>query len=109
VLLGLAAAAVIAAPVAIGAYIATQSVYFIGVNGDGFVSLYRGLPYTLPANVSLFTRVYESGVSAATLSSRLRRTVTDHKLRSHGDATDLVRQLELGKLAGQTASARSGR
>jgi protein phosphatase len=101
VLLGLAAAAVIAAPVAIGAYIATQSVYFIGVSGDGFVSLYRGLPYTLPANVSLFTRVYESGVSATSLPARLQHTVTDHKLRSHGDATDLVRQLELGKLAGQ--------
>ena len=65
------------------------------------MSLYRGLPYTLPADISLFSRVYESGVSGAGLSPRLQRTVTNHKLRSHGDATDLVRQLELGKLAGQ--------
>jgi protein phosphatase len=85
--------------------VATQAVYFVGVSGDGFVSLYRGLPYELPAGVSLYTRVYESGVSAESLSRRVRVTVTEHKLRSHGDASDLVRQIELEQLAGQEAAA----
>jgi PPM family protein phosphatase len=94
-------AAVVAAPVAIGGYFATQAVYFVGVGGDGFVALYRGLPYDLPAGVSLYKRVYQSGVGAASLSAGVRRTVTEHKLRSHDDAKDLVRQIELEKLAGQ--------
>jgi protein phosphatase len=33
----------------------------------------------------------------------VRDTVTEHKLRSHDDAVDLVRQLERGELAGQNA------
>jgi protein phosphatase len=95
----LAVIAVIAAPVLIGGYFASQSVYFLGVGDDGFVTLYRGLPYDLPAGVELYSENYVSGVSYASLAPRVRRTVTDHTLRSHDDATDLVRQLELGKLA----------
>jgi protein phosphatase len=100
-MLGLIGTAVVAVPIAIGGYFATQSVYFVGVGGDGFVTLYRGLPYDLPGSVSLYNQVYESGVSAEALSPRLRATVTDHKLRSHDDAADLVRQIELERLAGQ--------
>jgi protein phosphatase len=99
VLVALAVLAVIAAPVLIGGYFASQSVYFLGVGDDGFVTLYRGLPYDLPAGVELYSENYVSGVSYASLAPRVRRTVTDHTLRSHDDATDLVRQLELGKLA----------
>ena len=40
---------------------------------------------------------------AQTLSPRVRQTVTAHKLRSHDDAVDLVRQIERGDLAGQSA------
>jgi PPM family protein phosphatase len=101
-LIAITGAAVVAAPVAIGGYFASQAVYFVGVNGEGFISLYRGLPYDMPGGVSLYKRVYESGVSAASLSPRVRETVTDHKLRSHDDAKDLVRQIELEKLAGQS-------
>ena len=39
---------------------------------------------------------YESGVPAASLAARQRDAVTGHKLRSHDDAHDLVRQLEQG-------------
>jgi protein phosphatase len=95
----LAVVGVIAAPVLIGGYFASQSVYFLGVGDDGFVTLYRGLPYDLPAGVELYSTNYVSGISYASLAPRVRRTVTDHTLRSHDDATDLVRQLELGKLA----------
>jgi hypothetical protein len=31
-------------------YLALQSVYFIGTNSRGLVTLFRGLPYRLPGN-----------------------------------------------------------
>jgi PPM family protein phosphatase len=100
-LVALAVFALIGVPVALGAYFATQSVYFLGASDDGFVTLYRGLPYELPAGIKLYSSSYTSSVSAGALPKPLRRTVTQHKLRSHDDAVDLVRQLELGSLAGQ--------
>ena len=54
--------ALILIPVAFGAYSANAAVYFVGTNDDGFVTLYRGLPYTLPAGLDLFTVNYVSGV-----------------------------------------------
>jgi PPM family protein phosphatase len=85
--------------VLLGAYYATQTVYFVGVSGDGFVSVYRGLPYDLPAGLDLYSVNYESGVPADELTGSQRKTVTAHKLRSKDDAQDLVRQLETGELA----------
>jgi protein phosphatase len=84
--------------VVLGAYYASQTVYFVGTK-DGFVSVYRGLPYDLPAGVNLYTVNYQSGVPADELTPSQRRTVTAHKLRSKDDAQDLVRQLETGELA----------
>ena len=97
----LAVLALIVVPVAIGAYFASQSVYFVGAGNDGFVTLYRGVPYDLPAGANLYTTNFESGVPLDTLPARVRRTVTDQKLRSHDDAIDLVRQIERGELNGQ--------
>jgi serine/threonine protein phosphatase PrpC len=84
--------------VVLAAYYASQTVYFVGVN-DGFVSVYRGLPYDLPAGIDLYTVNYKSGVPADELTPAQRRTVTAHQLRSKDDAQDLVRQLETGELA----------
>ncbi|HEU4979312.1 MAG TPA: hypothetical protein VFT42_10485, partial [Solirubrobacteraceae bacterium] len=86
--------------IALGAYYASQTVYFVGASGDGFVAVYRGVPYDLPGGISLYTRNYESGVSVASLPAGERRLVTDHKLRSHDDAASLVSDIELGKLEG---------
>jgi hypothetical protein len=85
--------------VALGAYYASQTVYFVGVSNDGFVSVYRGLPYDLPAGVDLYSVNYESGVPADELTPSQKDTVTQHKLRSKDDAQDLVKQLETGELA----------
>ena len=52
---------------AAGAYIALQSVYFIGTNTRGLVTLYQGVPYQLPGNIDLYSRKYVSGVSASTI------------------------------------------
>jgi PPM family protein phosphatase len=85
--------------VALGFWFASQAVYFVGVSPDGFVAVYRGLPYELPAGIDLYSENYQSGVPAAGLEGRRRRAVTEHKLRSLDDANDLVRRLETGELA----------
>jgi serine/threonine protein phosphatase PrpC len=81
-----------------GAYLALQSVYFIGTNSRGLVTMFEGLPYRLPGNLNLYTTSYVSGVSASTLSPEKRHTLLDHSLRSEGDAASLVRSLELEQL-----------
>jgi PPM family protein phosphatase len=83
--------------VILAAYYASQTVYFVGAN-DGFVTVFRGLPYDLPAGVKLYSVNYESGLPADELTATQKRTVEGHKLRSKSDAQDLVRQLETGEL-----------
>ncbi|HYM45766.1 MAG TPA: Stp1/IreP family PP2C-type Ser/Thr phosphatase [Solirubrobacteraceae bacterium] len=96
---GIAAIALLVAGLIVsGAYLASRSVYFIGTNSRGLVTLYRGVPYQLPGGLRLYSGDYVSGVSASTLSPARRRTLLDHSLRSEGDATGLMRSLELGQL-----------
>ena len=84
--------------VILGAYFASQTVYFVGSTNDGFVAVYRGLPYDLPAGVRLYSVNYESGLPADELTPAQKRTLEAHKLRSKNDAQDLVRQMETGEL-----------
>ena len=98
VAVGLAVVAVVFVPVAIGAYLASQAVYFIGTTPDGFVAMYRGLPYDLPAGIDLYSTNYVSGVPVNEVPAARRATLLDHQLRSHDDAADLVRELEQGRL-----------
>jgi len=81
-----------------GAYLALQSVYFIGTNSRGLVTMFEGLPYRLPGNLALYSSRYVSGVSASTLSPGRRRKLLDHSLHSESDAASLIRSLELGQL-----------
>ena len=83
----------------LGAYYASQTVYFVGASDDGFVTVYRGLPYDLPAGLDLYSVNYESGVPVDELTPAQERTITAHKLRAKDDAQDLVKQLETGELA----------
>jgi PPM family protein phosphatase len=80
------------------AYVALQSVYFIGTNDRGLVTVFQGVPYRLPGNLALYTSHYVSGVSASTLSPRRRGTLLDHSLRSEANAAALVRSLEQGQI-----------
>jgi serine/threonine protein phosphatase PrpC len=98
---GFSVVAILLILIASGGWIASRSVYFVGTNDAGFVTLYQGLPYDLPG-LSLYQEQFTSGVPAQELSPRVRKTVTDHKLRSNRDAVDLVRQIERGDLAGQS-------
>jgi protein phosphatase len=94
---------VLLAAIGAGGWVATQAVYFVGADDEGFVTLYRGVPYELPFGLKLYSENYTSGVAMDTLAPRVRATVTDHKLRARRDAADLVGQIELGRLAGQAA------
>jgi len=96
VVIGVLFAAIVA-----GGWIATQSVYFVGADREGFVTLYRGVPYELPFGLELYSRNYTSGVALDTLDARSKKVVTDHKMRSRRDGADLVGQIEQDKLVGQ--------
>jgi serine/threonine protein phosphatase PrpC len=84
---------------AAGAYVASQSVYFIGTDNRGLVTMYQGFPYELPAGLKLYSNYYTSGVSASTLSATRRATLLDHTLRSEADAGSLMHSLELEELS----------
>jgi PPM family protein phosphatase len=82
------------------AYLAIQSVYFIGTDSNGLITVYNGLPYQLPAGIDLYSVDYVSGVSASMLTPARRRVLLNHALRSEANASELVRQLELGQISG---------
>jgi serine/threonine protein phosphatase PrpC len=96
---GFAILALVVIPLGFGAYLANQAVYFVGTDDSGFVTLYRGLPYVLPAGIELYKPTYVSGVPIGTVPSARRRQLVDHTLRSHDDASDLIRELELGRVS----------
>jgi serine/threonine protein phosphatase PrpC len=81
-----------------GAYLALTSVYFIGTNARGLVTLYRGVPFKLPGNIALYSSDFVSGVSASSVAPPRRHALLDHSLRSEGNAAALIRSLELGQL-----------
>jgi PPM family protein phosphatase len=84
---------------AAGAYVAAQSVYFIGTTNRGLVAMFQGFPYELPGGIKLYSSYYVSGVSASTLSPQRRTRLLNHKLRSENDAGSLLRSLELEQLS----------
>jgi PPM family protein phosphatase len=84
----------------IPAWIAMRGVFFVGLDANRTVTIYRGLPYELPLGIDLYTRDYSSGVTIDQVPANRRATFTNHKLRSNSDAQDLVRQLEVGKIGG---------
>jgi protein phosphatase len=94
----LAAGLTVLALIASAGYLALQSVYFIGTNDRGLVTLYQGVPFRLPGNLALYSSRYVSGVSASTLASQRRQTLLDHSLRSESSAASLIRSLEVGQL-----------
>jgi serine/threonine protein phosphatase PrpC len=97
--MGFAILALVVLPLGLGAYLANQAVYFVGTDDNGFVTLYRGLPYVLPAGIELYKPTYVSGVPLRTVPAGRRKQLVDHTLRSHDDASDLIRELELGRVS----------
>jgi PPM family protein phosphatase len=83
-----------------GGYVAVQSVFFVGTDARGLVTMYRGLPYKLPGGIDLYSSYYVSGVGASTLSPTRRGTLLDHKWLSEKEAGSLVHSIELEELSG---------
>jgi protein phosphatase len=94
--ISLAALAVIAG-LAVAAVLGIRSVYFVGQNDQGLVTLYRGVPYELPFGIDLYSSQYVSSVQAQSLRPFERRRLLDHELRSRGDAANLIRNVERGR------------
>jgi protein phosphatase len=92
--------AIILVPLVGGAYLASQAVYFLGVARDGPVAVFQGVPYDLPLGIHLYSSAYVTGLTAAQLPADRRKDLLDHKLRSHDDAFDLARKLELNEVGG---------
>jgi protein phosphatase len=82
-----------------GGYLATRQLYFIGTNSQGIVTIYRGLPYSLPAGINLYETYMVSGVPGALVPADRRRQIFNNQLRSQSSALNLVRELELGKVS----------
>jgi protein phosphatase len=99
-LAALTAVIVVLALVIGGGYLATRQLYFIGTNAAGIVTIYRGLPYDLPAGIHLYETFYVSGVPAQLVPPTRRKTLLNDDLRSQNDAESLVHALELGRLSG---------
>jgi PPM family protein phosphatase len=90
----LAAVAILVAIVG-GAIYGLHQVYFLGTDPAGRAALYRGLPYDLPLGVELYSEVYAAPVQVSAIPAGRRDSATDHTLRSHDDAADLLTDLQL--------------
>jgi protein phosphatase len=97
---GLVAVLVVLGLIGGGGYLASRQLYFIGTNPQGVVTIYRGLPYDLPAGIHLYETYYVSGVPASLIPASRRGSLLDNQLRSQSDATNLIRALELGRISG---------
>jgi protein phosphatase len=95
----LIAVVIVLALIITGGYLATRNLYFIGTNANGIVTIYRGLPYDLPAGIHLYETFYVSGVPAALVPADRRSALFNNNLRSESDAAGLVRALEQGQLS----------
>jgi protein phosphatase len=95
-----AVVAIVAAAIVVGFWAGSRQFYFVGTDDRGLVALYRGLPYELPFGIDLWESEYSTGVPARLLPERRRERVLDHRLRSKGDAVDLIKQVERGELEG---------
>ncbi|MBS1869800.1 MAG: Stp1/IreP family PP2C-type Ser/Thr phosphatase [Actinobacteria bacterium] len=94
-----AAVVIVVGGLGVAGWLASRAVFFVGTNDAGMVTVYRGVPWELPAGIHLYEQYYVSGVPASDVSSGRRGTLLDHRLRSRNDVRDLISALELGRLA----------
>jgi protein phosphatase len=99
VLAALVSILVVLALIGAGGYLATRQLYFIGTNQQGIVTIYRGVPYTLPAGIRLYETFYTSGVPASLVPSDRRGDLFNNHLRSQSDASSVVMDLERGRIS----------
>ncbi|MGD0166524.1 MAG: Stp1/IreP family PP2C-type Ser/Thr phosphatase [Gaiellaceae bacterium] len=69
--------------------------HFVGVEPDGHVAIYEGLPYSLPGGIHLYRPVHVSGsLLAAQLTRSERRSLFNHALHSFGYASRELKRYE---------------
>ena len=83
-----------------GFWLASQAVYFVGVDAKSGneITIYNGLPVDLPLGLDLYRRYQGSGVTLESVPAARRETFTNHKLRSKDDAENLVIELARGQI-----------
>jgi protein phosphatase len=94
----LLATAIVLFLVGAGGYLATRQLYFLGTNQQGIVTVFRGLPYDVVGGIRLYETYYVSGVPASVIPADRRGQLLNHQLRSQSDASNLVREIELGQI-----------
>jgi protein phosphatase len=93
-----AAVVIVVGALGVAGWLASRAVFFVGTNGSGMVTVFRGVPWDLPAGIHLYESWYVSGVPAGDLTGGQRDRLLDHRLRSRDDVRDLISALELGRL-----------
>jgi PPM family protein phosphatase len=89
-----AVALALVAALAFGAWYGVRQIYFLGADEGGRLALYRGVPYELPFDIDLYSRVHSLPVQVSSLPEDRRSSATDHQLRSRSDAISLLEDLE---------------
>jgi PPM family protein phosphatase len=86
--LGQALAATAAVVLVVGALavFGLSRAHFVGVEDDGTVAVYQGLPWDLGFGIKLYRVVWESPLIAANFSQAERRQLFDHELQSRDGA-----------------------
>jgi serine/threonine protein phosphatase PrpC len=92
--LKLALTLLLAALIAGAGVMLARQVYFLGTDEGGRAALYRGLPYELPLGIDLYAEQESIAVQTDSLPPERQRVVTDHELRSHDDAADILEDIE---------------
>jgi PPM family protein phosphatase len=98
VVAALLATVIVLGALGVAGWLASRAVFFVGTDDRGMVSVYRGLPWDLPAGIHLYEDYYVSGVPAGDMSAAERERLLDHRLRSRDDVRSLISELELGRL-----------
>ncbi|HKG04264.1 MAG TPA: Stp1/IreP family PP2C-type Ser/Thr phosphatase [Conexibacter sp.] len=93
-----AAVVIVVGALGIAGWLASRAVFFVSTNDSGMVTVYRGLPWDLPAGIHLYENYYVSGVPASAMTAGERDRLLDHRLRSRDDVRSLISELELGQL-----------
>ena len=92
-----------------GAVLGARQIYFLGTDEGGRLALYRGLPYDLPLDISLYSEITSSPIQVDSLPDDRRDEATNHELRGHDDATSLLEDLEGAAVVSEPRPPRTDR
>jgi hypothetical protein len=77
-----------------GAVYGLSRANFVGVDKNGYVAVYQGVPWNLGGGIHLYREVYVSPLYAAQLTQKERARLFDHSLVGLSDARRQLRPYE---------------